>query len=67
MSKIIEFPQTSELDKQFMTIEAQQKIIRDQAAKIKKLEDEKKSKELFKAMQKTQLAYLEKFDRLTKK
>jgi|TARA_Y100000389_G_C17036197_1_gene305865 hypothetical protein len=44
MSKIIEFPQTSELDKQFMTIEAQQKIIRDQAAKIKKLEDEKKAK-----------------------
>jgi hypothetical protein len=27
-----------------MTIEAQQKIIRDQAAKIKKLEDEKKAK-----------------------
>jgi len=44
MSKIIEFPQTSKLDKQFMTIEAQQKIIRDQAAKIKKLEDEKKAK-----------------------
>jgi hypothetical protein len=44
MSKIIEFPQTSELDKQFMDIEAQQKIIRDQAAKIKKLEDEKKAK-----------------------
>tara|TARA_R100000541_G_scaffold1705_5_gene6571 strand:+ start:4283 stop:4474 length:192 start_codon:yes stop_codon:yes gene_type:complete len=44
MSKIIEFPQTSELDKQFMDIETQQKIIRDQAAKIKKLEDEKKAK-----------------------
>lgn len=44
MSKIIEFPQTSELDKQFMTIEEQQKIIRDQAALIKKLEDEKKAK-----------------------
>ena len=29
MSKIIEFPQTSELDKQFMDIETQQKIIRD--------------------------------------
>ena len=26
MSKIIEFPQTSELDKQFMDIETQQKI-----------------------------------------
>ena len=47
MSKIIEFPQTSELDKQFMTIEAQQKIIRDQAAKIKKLEDEKKQRVSF--------------------
>ena len=44
MSKIIEFPQTSKLDKQFMTIEAQQKIIRDQAALIKKLQDEKKAK-----------------------
>lgn len=45
MNKIIEFPQISELDKQFMTIEAQQKIIRNQAAKIKKLEDEKKAKD----------------------
>ena len=36
--------------------------------KIAKLpQDEKKSKELFKAMQKTQLAYLKKFDELTSK
>ena len=36
--------------------------------KIAKLpQDEKKSKELFKAMQKTQLAYLKKFDELTTK
>jgi len=44
MSKIIEFPQTSELDKQFMTIESQQQVIRDQAALIKQLEDDKKAK-----------------------
>lgn len=41
--KIIEFPQTSELDKQYMTIESQQEVIRDQAALIKKLQDEKKA------------------------
>jgi len=35
--------------------------------KITKLpQDEKKSKELFKTMQKTQLAYLKKFDELTR-
>ncbi len=44
MNDIIKFPQPSELDKQFMTIESQQQIIRDQAALIKKLEDEKKAK-----------------------
>lgn len=43
-NKIIEFPKISELDKQFMTLESQQKIIRDQAALIKKLKDEKKAK-----------------------
>ena len=43
MNDIIKFPQPSELDKQFMTIESQQQIIRDQAALIKKLEDEKKA------------------------
>ena len=41
---IIEFPKTSELDRQYMTIESQQEIIRDQAALIKKLQDEKKAK-----------------------
>jgi hypothetical protein len=44
MNDVIKFPQISELDKQFMTIESQQQIIRDQAALIKKLEDEKKAK-----------------------
>jgi|TARA_R110002074_G_scaffold394364_1_gene581703 hypothetical protein len=41
---IIEFPKTSELDRQYMTIESQQEIIRNQAALIKKLQDEKKAK-----------------------
>jgi len=40
---IIEFPTISELDKQYMTIESQQETIRDQAALIKKLQDEKKA------------------------
>jgi hypothetical protein len=44
MNDVIKFPQISELDKQFMTIESQQQTIRDQAALIKKLEDEKKAK-----------------------
>ena len=38
---IIEFPKISELDRQYMTLESQQEIIRDQAALIKKLQDEK--------------------------
>ena len=41
---IIGFPKISELDRQYMTLESQQEIIRDQAALIKKLQDEKKAK-----------------------
>ena len=41
---IIEFPKISELDRQYMTLESQQEIIRDQAALIKKLQDEEKAK-----------------------
>lgn len=36
MEKVIQFPQTSELDKQFIELEKQQQLIKEQSALIHK-------------------------------
>ena len=44
MTKIIEFPQLSELDKQYIELENQQKLIRDQKQLINDRIKEKKER-----------------------
>jgi|TARA_B110000211_G_C13783872_1_gene423178 hypothetical protein len=44
MTKIIEFPQLSNLDKQYIELENQQKLINDQKQLIKQIEEQKENK-----------------------
>ena len=44
MTKIIEFPQLSNLDKQYIELENQQKLINDQKQLIKQSEEQKENK-----------------------
>ena len=44
MTKIIEFPQLSNLDKQYIELENQQKLINDQKQLIKHIEEQKENK-----------------------
>ena len=43
MTKIIEFPQLSNLDKQYIELENQQKLINDQKQLIKQIEEQKEN------------------------
>jgi len=44
MTKIIEFPQLSNLDKQYIELENQQKLINNQKQLIKQIEEQKENK-----------------------
>ena len=41
MDNILQFPQISELDKQFLALEKQRKLIQEQKRQIKKMQEKK--------------------------